>query len=209
MLAQPPVRRTISRVKPPYEQPGAEIVFWGFFGLFALGEYAMRFRSYLNRKGSARAEGWSLVVVLVTVVGGFVLALRLADSGSAEIRAARWTLFTVGLIAMAAGIVIRQWAIVTLGRFFTADVRVRQDQVVVSRGPYRWVRHPSYTGLLLFFIGLGLALSNWGALLALIALPAIGLFVRIRSEERALEAHLGEPYRQYAATHRRLFPGIW
>jgi protein-S-isoprenylcysteine O-methyltransferase Ste14 len=110
---------------------------------------------------------------------------------------------------MAVGIFVRQWAILTLGRFFTADVRVHPDQTVVERGPYRWVRHPSYSGLLIFFVGFGLALSDWLSVIVLTILPAAGLFVRIRSEERALFAALGEDYRQYAATHRRLFPGIW
>jgi protein-S-isoprenylcysteine O-methyltransferase Ste14 len=96
-----------------------------------------------------------------------------------------------------------------LGRFFTVDVRVHSDQTVVQRGPYRWVRHPSYSGLLIFFVGVGLALSNWLSLIILAVVPAAGLLVRIRSEERALLAALGDEYRRYAATRRRLFPGVW
>ena len=57
--------------------------------------------------------------------------------------------------------------------------------------------------------GLGLALSNWLSLLVLAALPAVGLLIRIRSEERALFAALGDDHGRFAATHRRLFPGIW
>jgi len=88
-------------------------------------------------------------------------------------------------------------------------VRVHPGQTVVERGPYRWVRHPSYSGLLIFFVGLGLALSDWLSVVVLAVLPAAGLLVRIRSEERALLGALGEEYRRYAATRRRLFPGIW
>jgi len=88
-------------------------------------------------------------------------------------------------------------------------VRVHARQTVVDGGPYRWVRHPAYTGLLLFFVGMGLALTNWASLLVLALLPAVGLLVRIRSEEQALLAGLGEDYRRFAATRRRLFPGIW
>jgi protein-S-isoprenylcysteine O-methyltransferase len=114
------------------------------------------------------------------VHGGLLGGLRLAASGTAAIVDARWPLFFLGLALMAGGIFIRQWAIFTLGRFFTADVRVRSDQTVVDRGPYRWVRHPSYTGLLIFFLGLGLALSNWASLLVLVLLRAAGLLVRLR-----------------------------
>jgi protein-S-isoprenylcysteine O-methyltransferase Ste14 len=69
--------------------------------------------------------------------------------------------------------------------------------------------HPSYSGLIIFFLGLGLALTNWMSLLVLVAVPTAGLVIRIRSEERALLAGLGEPYRRYAAVHQRLFPGVW
>jgi protein-S-isoprenylcysteine O-methyltransferase Ste14 len=193
---------------PPYEHPGANVAFWTLFGLFALGEYAMRFRSHLNRSG-IRAEWWSLLVVLAAVIGGMLGGIELANRDVGSIVSARWTLFVIGLVLMAAGIFVRQWAILTLGRFFTADVRVHSDQTVVERGPYRWVRHPSYSGLLIFFVGLGLALSDWLSVIVLAILPAAGLLVRIRSEERALLAALGENYRRYAATRRRLFPGLW
>jgi protein-S-isoprenylcysteine O-methyltransferase Ste14 len=123
--------------------------------------------------------------------------------------AGRLPLFLVGLLLMAAGVFIRQWAIFVLGRFFTADVRVRSGQTVVSRGPYRWVRHPSYSGLIVFFLGFGLALSNWASLALLLVVPTFGLVLRIHSEERALVAAFGDEYRRFGSTRARLFPGIW
>ena len=96
-----------------------------------------------------------------------------------------------------------------LGRFFTIDVRVHAGQTVVERGPYRWVRHPAYTGMIITFVGIGLALGNWASLAVLAAVPAAGLVVRIRLEERALLERLGEPYRRFAATRPHLFPGLW
>jgi protein-S-isoprenylcysteine O-methyltransferase Ste14 len=110
---------------------------------------------------------------------------------------------------MAVGFALRQWSIATLGRFFTVDVRVHADQSVVTRGPYHWVRHPSYTGLIVFFVGVGFALSNWASLGLFAVLPTIGLVVRIHAEERALASALGDAYRDYEATHRRLLPGVW
>jgi protein-S-isoprenylcysteine O-methyltransferase Ste14 len=195
-------------VTPPYDEHGAKIAFWTLFALFALGEYALRIRGGLHR-GGRRVEWWSLAVVLATVGGGLVAGLRLAGWNAADIAHDRWPLFVLGLLLMATGLVVRLWAILVLGRFFTVDVRVHPGQTVVDRGPYRWVRHPAYTGLLVFLVGLGLALTNWASLLVLALLPALGLIVRIRSEERALLAGLGEDYRRFAETRRRLFPGIW
>lgn len=193
---------------PPYQQPGSEIAFWALFGLFAAGEYLMRTRSRLNRSG-VRSERWTLLVVVVTVVGGILGGLGLASLGAAEITALRWPLFLAGLALMAGGVALRQWSILVLGRFFTADVRIHADQEVVERGPYRWVRHPAYSGMIIFFVGLGLALSNWASLGVLALVPTAGLVVRIRAEERSLLAALGDRYRLFAATRRHLFPGVW
>ncbi|MHB1837496.1 MAG: methyltransferase family protein [Solirubrobacteraceae bacterium] len=193
----------------PYQHSGADVVFWVMLGLFALGEYAMQFRSLgaLIRGRSGRlAERWSLVVVLVAVIGGFVGAIKLAQGHTGQISTGAWPLFAVGLVLMAIGIAIRWWAIVVLGRFFTPDVRVQADQTVVVSGPYRWVRHPSYSGLIICFVGLGLALSNWLSLAVLLVVPSAGLEVRMRREESALLASLGEPYRQFCGSRPRLFP---
>lgn len=193
---------------PPYEQSGVNIAFWTLFGLFAVGEYAMRFRSRFNR-GGQQGERWSLLIVVAAAAGGVLGGLQLAHWHAASVGAARWPLFVVGLALMATGVLVRQWAIFVLGRFFTVDVRVHPNQTVVDRGPYRWVRHPAYSGLVLFFVGVGLAVSNWASLIVLALVPTAGLLVRIHSEERVLIAGLGEEYRRYAATRPRLFPGIW
>lgn len=188
---------------------GAKIAFYAVLVSFAVLEQRVRLRSWLNREGSRVDRGSLLVVigaVAVGVGGGFVAA---ADWHSAAIPTGRWPLLIVGLVLMCAGIAIRQWAIAVLGQFFTVDVRVHPDQVVVERGPYRWVRHPSYTGLVVTFVGIGLALGNWAALAVLTLVPTAGLVVRIRSEEHALLEGLGEPYRRFAASRSRLFPGLW
>lgn len=193
---------------PPWETHGANIAFWTLFAAFAVGEYSLRIRGGV-RKGGRRVEGRSLVVILVTVGGGLVAGFRLSNWSAAEIAFGRWPLYVVGLVLMAAGLVVRDWAILTLGRFFTVDVRVHQGQTVVDSGPYQWVRHPAYSGLVLFFVGTGLALTNWASLFVLALVPTVGLVVRIRAEERALLAGLGDDYRRFAETRNRLFPGIW
>ena len=193
----------------PFDEPGARIAFDVVVGAFVLSELTIRLRSERNRAGS-RLERTSLLVVQATALGGVGGAILLARRlPGAAVAGGRWPLFVAGLVLMCAGIAVRQWAVVTLGRFFTIDVRVQPGQTVVDRGPYRWVRHPSYTGLILTFLGFGLALVNWAALAVAFLVPTAGLVYRIHFEERALLESLGEPYRRFAAGRRRLFPGVW
>src|ERR1700681_3385191 len=101
-----------------------------------------------------------------------------------------------GVVLFAAGLILRWWAIVTLGRFFTVDVTIEKDHELVERGPFRFVRHPSYTGVLLAFVGVALTLRNWGAIL-IILVPIFVAFVRrMNVEEEALSRALGERYRE-------------
>jgi protein-S-isoprenylcysteine O-methyltransferase Ste14 len=114
-----------------------------------------------------------------------------------------------GLVVFWAGLVVRVWAVVALGGSFSTFVQADVDQTVVTNGPYRWVRHPSYTGLLLIALGLGLGARNWLSLLVCAVVPALGLLPRIVVEESELARVLGEDYRGYQGTTRRLVPGLW
>jgi protein-S-isoprenylcysteine O-methyltransferase len=84
------------------------------------------------------------------------------------------------VVLFAAGLILRWWAIITLGRFFTVDVTIEKDHELVERGPFRIVRHPLYTGVFLAFVGLGMSLGNWAALLAIL-LPIGAAFIRLRT----------------------------
>jgi protein-S-isoprenylcysteine O-methyltransferase Ste14 len=120
-----------------------------------------------------------------------------------------WAPTLIGVAIMWAGIGLRAWAIVVLGRFFRRDIQVAQDQLVVRAGPYAAVRHPAYAGNLLMLAGLGVALANWASLAALVVIPVAGHLPRIRVEDALLIDRLGDPYRSYAATTARLVPGVW
>ena len=110
---------------------------------------------------------------------------------------------------MVLGIVIRQWAIAVLGRFFSRTVAVQEKQTVVEAGPYRYVRRPSYTGALVFFVGFGLALQSWGAVLALVPIFAVVYGYRMYIEEKLLIAELGEAYISYSHRTKRLIPYVF
>lgn len=193
----------------PYTHHLAKIVFYGLVLVFAGLEMVTRVRSRLSA-GGAPAEQLSFFVVIASVGVGLVAALLAAsDLGSAAIAAARLPVFVAGALLTAAGIGLRQWAIVVLGRSFTVRVRVRPGQRVVESGPYRRLAHPAYTGMIMSLTGIGLMLGNWVSLAALALVPTAGLLFRIRAEERILLAELGEPYRRFLATRARLVPGAW
>jgi len=151
---------------------------------------------------------WSFFVVFGSIAAGLVLGFRSEHVESAVI-AGGWAPVVVGTVVLIAGAGFRLWAMLELGRFFTVTVTIQKNHRLVDTGPYRALRHPSYTGLLLALVGLGIALDNWLSLLALFALPLIGILVRIRVEEAALSDALGGSYASYAARTDRLIPGVW
>lgn len=193
---------------PLFERSGPDVAFWALFGVFALGEAATRIRSLARPDGRKAARGNQVVVVLA-VVGSILGGLGLASWDATAITTGQWPLFVVGLISMAAGIVLRQLSIATLGRSFTSDIRLHTQQTVVDSGPYHWLRHPSYSGLIMFFIGFGFAMTNWMALIVLATVPTSALIARVLEEEKVLIGGLGDDYRRYAAGRKRLFPHLW
>jgi protein-S-isoprenylcysteine O-methyltransferase Ste14 len=114
-----------------------------------------------------------------------------------------------GVVVMWVGLALRVWAIAALGVGFRTTVEVEPGQVVVSSGPYRWIRHPSYTGLLLLVAGFGAALGNWLSLAASVVLPLPAIVWRIHVEEAELNRVLGQAYRTYQSERARLIPGLW
>ena len=114
-----------------------------------------------------------------------------------------------GVVVMWLGLALRAWAIVALGASFRTTVEVDPGQAVIARGPYRWIRHPSYAGLLVIVAGFGLAVGSWLSFAACLVLPLPGIVRRIHVEEAELERVLGDDYRGYASGRARLIPRLW
>lgn len=119
------------------------------------------------------------------------------------------TFYVIGLIFFVVGLIIRWAAIIYLGRFFTVNVSIAEDHQLITTGPYRYVRHPSYTGMLLIFFGFGLCMLNIFSLAAIILPISIAFLWRMHVEEQALQAAFGERYRDYAARTPRIIPFVW
>jgi protein-S-isoprenylcysteine O-methyltransferase Ste14 len=117
--------------------------------------------------------------------------------------------FFVGLMVLVGGMMFRWYAIRALGRFFTFDVAISEGQTVIETGPYRWIRHPSYAGSRVGYVGVGLTLGNWAALAVPALCMAAAYSYRIPVEERALIAGLGTAYEEYRTRTWRLVPFVY
>ncbi len=118
-------------------------------------------------------------------------------------------LFFTGIGLMLLGIALRWYSVWLLGKYFTFDVAIHEGQVLVEAGPYRYIRHPSYTGALLSLLGFGLSLGNWAGLAASLSCLGFAYAYRIPIEEFALASALGETYRQYQKRTWRLVPFLF
>jgi protein-S-isoprenylcysteine O-methyltransferase Ste14 len=121
----------------------------------------------------------------------------------------RTLLFAVGIFLMLAGVAFRWYSIRVLGKYFTRQVAIQPGQTVVENGPYRLIRHPSYSGALLTIFGLGLAFTNWLSLIGVVTLAFVGYSYRVWVEEKTLVNALGEPYRQYMKRTKRFIPFVY
>jgi protein-S-isoprenylcysteine O-methyltransferase Ste14 len=120
----------------------------------------------------------------------------------------RGLLFVVGILLMLAGIAFRWYSIRVLGRFFTVVVAVQPGHSLVEQGPYRLIRHPSYSGALLTLFGFGLVFTNWLSLAAAMLFPLLGYWYRMYVEEQALLVALGSDYAEYMKRTKRIIPSV-
>src|SRR4051794_8440796 len=172
---------------------------------WAVFDLGLRVRERRQGRGGAAHDRSTRALIAVTLGA----AVAFAAFAAARAPQTRGLHRAAGLAVMWLGLGIRVWAVASLGRAFRTTVEVDADQAVVSSGPYRWVRHPSYTGLLLIVPGFGLGAGSWLAPLVCALLPLPAVLRRIQVEEAELTRVLGEPYRAYQAHTRRLLPGVW
>jgi protein-S-isoprenylcysteine O-methyltransferase len=188
-----------------YRAPAAIAVFHATVVIWWISELRIMVR---NRGGTGEnLDRGSRVWVVALVTTGTAAAFALAWQGFGRIDG--WWPVVVGVLLAICGIALRAWSVTTLGAFFTTTVEVQQDHRIIEGGPYRRLRHPSYTGALLTVIGVTLALGSWLGCLVATLLALSGLVQRILVEERALAARLGPAWGAFARGRRRLIPMFW
>jgi protein-S-isoprenylcysteine O-methyltransferase Ste14 len=168
--------------------------------------------SIVKRSGAsskARDKGSLSLIVFLWWIGiglGFAFSFFLPQT---SIQWKRTQIFFMGITLMLAGVALRWYSASVLGKYFTFDVAIQSGQTVIEAGPYKYVRHPSYSGALLTLLGFGLALGNWAGLAAALSCLGLAYAYRIPVEEAELAAGLGEAYKEYTRRTSRLVPFLF
>lgn len=182
----------------------------GLVTLFLFGsELALAlFRRSRHTDGAKAADRGSIRLLWIVITLAITLAVSFSGYGPGRFPFPPSVVRATALAFLVGGLALRWWAVFTLGRFFTVDVAMHDDHALVDTGPFRFVRHPSYTGSLLAFFGFGLSLANALSLIVLMV-PIVAVFwYRMLVEEAALRQALGTTYVAYCARTKRLIPGI-
>jgi len=118
-------------------------------------------------------------------------------------------LFVVGMMLVWAGILLRFWAVQTLGKFFRSKVEIQAEHRLIRSGPYRYLRNPSYTGVLITLVGFGVGVGNWLSVCVLLAAGLLSFVRRIAVEDSALADRFGKEYADYRKGTWALVPFLW
>jgi protein-S-isoprenylcysteine O-methyltransferase Ste14 len=164
---------------------------------------------YTHGRGAVRQDRGTRVIVALALYLAIAGALAAARVPSLRVDANNWWTLGLGLAIVFAGAALRDWAIVSLGRYFRREVTIEQGQRIVRRGPYRVLRHPSYTGICLILAGFGLTFGSWVSAVVALLIVFVGLLPRIRVEEHALAQAFGSDYTTYATSTDRMLPHVW
>ena len=183
------------------------LVFWAVF----VWAFAPEFRVVSTPADPVKAPydaHSKRLIVLGQGAAMFAAFLIPSTIAAARVPHALWC-FWIGVTAVVVGGLLRRHCKRSLGSSFTGAVIVKRDQVVIERGAYRYIRHPSYTAGTIMFTGIGLALDNWISLLVLLIVVPTVYAYRVRVEERALVTVVGEPYRRYMSRTKRFVPFLF
>lgn len=177
--------------------------FWGW----------VAFEVWVNLKtwqaGSMNRDRLSRYLIIGAVGVAVNLAMAATMVHALDMTTRRAEVFYLGITLMLVGLLFRWVAIRQLGQFFVPEVTIQPGQRVIDAGLYRYLRHPSYTGILLTLVGFGFALTNFLSLLLLLGISSPALAYRIRQEEAVLLEAFGEEYRRYMVRTKRLIPFLF
>jgi protein-S-isoprenylcysteine O-methyltransferase Ste14 len=178
---------------------------WGWFAAEAVMAVTLRTR---RSGGRVQDRGSQLLVWALITAAMFGADWVQKIASWSMFHDAEW-LKPLSLAVLLTGLAIRAVAILTLGRAFSVNVAIRDEQKVQRAGLYRFVRHPSYLGMEVALLAIGLHSRNWACLAFIFTLPTLAILYRIHVEESALHEAFGQEYAAYCATTKRLVPRLF
>ncbi|MGB6384539.1 MAG: isoprenylcysteine carboxylmethyltransferase family protein [Terriglobales bacterium] len=197
----------VSYIRPlAYVSPYAWM-FWAAFLLTYGPESVLMARS--KPTPGEKTDRGSMGLIILASWLAFSAAFAVASWSRFVLLDHRIVWFALGILILLAGSFLRRYCFCTLGRYFTGNVKVQVGQPVIENGLYRLVRHPSYTGGVLMYLGTGLALTNWLSALILVGMGIVTYAYRVRVEEQVLATSLGQPYLEYMRRTKRFVPFVF
>ena len=182
-------------------------IFWAVFLFAFVPEFQLIARSR-PAKGEGTDRGSMQLIMLAGWIG-MLGAFAVAGIQTFVICRGQKIWFVTGLAMLLGGSLLRRHCWRMLGQHFTGDVKASTDQPVIDRGAYRWVRHPSYTGGMMMYLGTGIALTNWLSVLIITSAGSLAYLYRVRVEEQALQTKLGSRYQEYMRRTKRFVPFVF
>jgi protein-S-isoprenylcysteine O-methyltransferase Ste14 len=174
--------------------------------VWSVSERCLIRRSGSNAISKDQGSRWVIMIAELVGLGCGILA---AYHFHSYVIPARNLFCVFGVCVFVMGMALRLYSIIYLGPFFTNNVAIAKDHRLIDSGPYRYIRHPSYTGALMLFFGLGLSMGNWLSVVVIIVPVFAAFWWRMGIEETALLDALGEPYCCYMKSTKRLVPMIY
>ena len=163
-----------------------------------------------TRKGAGKLQDrGSMAILWITIVACMFGAGYIDDLFPEAKFHGGLPLVYTAMALMITGLIIRWTAIISLGKAFSVNVAIRDTQTLYKTGLYRLVRHPSYSGMVICFVAIGMIQRNWLGFALVLVPTTAALLYRIHVEEAALNEAFGAQYASYSRTTKRLFPGIY
>lgn len=166
------------------------------YSIWLLSEILLNRLLRSNNTDKQKTDRNSLSIIWLTIIVSISLSIYVSYEVTVPIFANPYYAY-IGILIIIAGILLRFTAIISLGKFFTVDVTIRQGHTLKKDGLYKYFRHPSYFASLLSFVGFGISLNNWISLIIITAAIVVAFSIRVRVEEKVLIEQFGEEYLTY------------
>jgi len=188
----------------PYMKNIFVIIWIGWF----LSEIVLNSLFRSEKNFTIKFDKNSLRLIWLTIIVSITLGVLIKSNLKCPITGSIWFRY-YGLIVIVIGMIFRLIAINTLGKFFTVDVSIHHSHKLITKGVFKYIRHPSYTGALLSFLGFAISLDNWLSLIIIFFPVLLAFNHRINIEEIILKDQIGSEYIDYMKKTKRLIPMIY